>query len=84
MVPIMLRFQERRRACLADRCSSGKFCRLRAPIWKMSVYFPTSGTASGDITSVMMGSPVASHALGQQHPALLRPVPETRRAMIRA
>ena len=38
---------------------------LRAPIWSMSAYSLTSGTCSGDMTSVTTGSPV-SRPGGQQ------------------
>ncbi len=39
-----------------------KFCMLRAPIWRMSAYFATISTLSGDITSVTIFMPVSSRA----------------------
>ncbi len=61
-VPIMLRFRKTGMWVLPTAVRSGKFWELRAPIWKTSVYWPTRGTASGDMTSVMIGRPVASRA----------------------
>jgi len=62
IVPIMLRLRNTGTRVLPAAVSSGKFCMLRAPICSTSVYLAISGTASGDITSVMMGRPVSSRA----------------------
>jgi hypothetical protein len=39
-----------------------KFCMFRAPTWRMSAYFATTSTLSGDMTSVTIFIPVSSRA----------------------
>ena len=54
------------RSTLPAAMSSGKFCMLRAPIWRMSACSATSSTWPGSMTSVTMGRPGPLPGLGQE------------------
>jgi len=73
-VPESPRLRSTGRGTRPTSVRSGKFCMLRAPIWRTSAYSATSSTCRVSMTSVTTGSPVARRVSARSS-SPSRPIP---------